>query len=80
MFITHGIAEAVFLSDRVIVMSPRPGVMIEECVIDLPRPRDMSVLETPAFGSYVAHIRRRLESQMPAAQAAAATGPGRAAP
>ena len=41
IFITHDVEEAVFMSDRVLVMSPRPGRIREEVEIDLPRPRDL---------------------------------------
>ncbi len=57
LFITHGIAEAVFLSDRVAVMSRNPGRIIEIIDVDLPRPRALSVRETPAFTRYTAHLR-----------------------
>ncbi|HEY7382201.1 MAG TPA: ABC transporter ATP-binding protein [Beijerinckiaceae bacterium] len=62
LFITHGITEAVFLSDRVVVMSANPGRVVEEVAIDLPRPRSLDVRETPAFGIYAKHIRRLFES------------------
>jgi NitT/TauT family transport system ATP-binding protein len=57
LFVTHGIAEAVFLGDRVIVFSPRPGRIAEILTIDLPRPRRLAVRESPEFGKYCAHIR-----------------------
>ncbi|MCD0506021.1 ABC transporter ATP-binding protein [Bordetella petrii] len=57
LFVTHGIAEAVFLGDEVMVFSPRPGRVVESIPIDLPRPRPLSVRETPEFGRYVSHIR-----------------------
>ncbi|WP_019533372.1 ABC transporter ATP-binding protein [Paenibacillus ginsengihumi] len=60
LFVTHSIAEAVFLSDRVIVMSPRPGKIDEILNIDLPRPRTVDVKETPEFGSYVKKLREVL--------------------
>jgi len=49
LFITHSIQEAVFLSDRVIVMSGRPGKVIRDVSIDLPRPRDLHTLAHPRF-------------------------------
>ncbi len=61
LFVTHGIGEAVFLGDVVMVFSPRPGRLVETIAIDLPRPRPLSVRETPEFGRYVAHIRGLFE-------------------
>lgn len=63
LFITHSISEAVFLSDRVAVMSARPGRVIEVIELDFPRPRDFSLTEDPRFTSAVAHIRRLLDSE-----------------
>ena len=57
LFVTHGIAEAVFLGDVVMVFSPRPGRILETMEIDLPRPRPLALRETPRFGEYVRHIR-----------------------
>ena len=57
LFVTHSIAEAVFLSDRVVVMSPRPGRIALTLTIDLPRPRRMAMRELPAFAHYCAQIR-----------------------
>jgi NitT/TauT family transport system ATP-binding protein len=52
LFITHSVAEAVFLSDRVIVMTPRPGRIDRVIDIDLPRPRTLAMRETPEFNGY----------------------------
>jgi NitT/TauT family transport system ATP-binding protein len=60
--ITHSIAESVFLSDRVLVMSSRPGRIIEEIAIDLPRPRTLDVVADPAFSETVLRIRHLLET------------------
>jgi NitT/TauT family transport system ATP-binding protein len=62
LFITHSISEAVFLSDRVIVMSPRPGRMTVDITVDLPRPRRLSMREASSFGCYVAQIRETFQS------------------
>ena len=52
LFITHGIAEAVALADRVVVMTPRPGRIDRILEIDLPRPRDKAVVTSAAFAAY----------------------------
>jgi ABC-type nitrate/sulfonate/bicarbonate transport system ATPase subunit len=49
LFITHDVDEAVFLSDRVLVMSPRPGRVVDDLRVDLPRPRTLDTLVSPAF-------------------------------
>jgi NitT/TauT family transport system permease protein len=49
LFVTHSIREAVFLSDRVLVMARRPSTIIADVGVPLPRPRDLSIEETPAF-------------------------------
>jgi NitT/TauT family transport system ATP-binding protein len=50
IFITHSIDEAVYMSDRVIVMGPRPGRIVQVIDVDLPRPRDDSTRARPEFG------------------------------
>jgi NitT/TauT family transport system ATP-binding protein len=59
LFITHSISEAVFLADRVLVMTPRPGRIIEEVKVEIPRPRDFEVMGRPDFVDYVQRIRGR---------------------
>jgi NitT/TauT family transport system ATP-binding protein len=56
LFITHSIEEAVGLSDRVLVMSPSPGRIVEEIAIDLPRPRPAHLGEYPTFNVYAERI------------------------
>jgi NitT/TauT family transport system ATP-binding protein len=59
-FVTHNIAESVLLSDKVVVMSPRPGRIVEEVDIKLPRPRTLEMMAQPEFQEYVFHIRQLL--------------------
>jgi NitT/TauT family transport system ATP-binding protein len=64
LFITHQIDEAVYLSDRVIVMSARPGRIIADLPIQIARPRQLAVKRRPAFLDYVDQIWNLIESQV----------------
>ena len=62
LFVTHSIAEAAFLSDRVLVMSPRPGRIVADIAVGFSRPRPLSLLETASFGALTGEIRRALDA------------------
>src|SRR6185503_6890263 len=61
LFVTHSITEAVLLSDTIVVMTPRPGRVRDIVKVDLPRPRDVSVLEHPRFVELSARVRNGIE-------------------
>jgi NitT/TauT family transport system ATP-binding protein len=63
LFITHSVPEAVLLSDRVVVMTPRPGRVAEVLDIELPRPRSLQDYGSEAFHGYTSRIRDRLGAQ-----------------
>jgi NitT/TauT family transport system ATP-binding protein len=62
VFVTHSIAESVFLSTRVVVMSARPGRIAGIVEIDLPQPRSADTREHPRFAEHITHVRRLLRS------------------
>jgi len=62
VFVTHSISEAIFLSSRIVVFSPRPGKVIEDIRVELPDERKLSVRETEPFGRYARHIRGLFEN------------------
>jgi NitT/TauT family transport system ATP-binding protein len=51
----------VLLSDRIVVMSPRPGRVIEQVRVELPRPRGIAMVNTAEFGTYAQHVRFLLD-------------------
>jgi NitT/TauT family transport system ATP-binding protein len=63
VFVTHNIPEAVLLGDRVVVMSSRPGRVVDVVDVGLPRPRDFSLLGDPRFGRLTEHIRALLSAR-----------------
>jgi NitT/TauT family transport system ATP-binding protein len=62
MLVTHSIPEAVFLGERVIVMSPRPGRVTQVVEVDLPAARTLDLINTDRFGAYVSSIRANLDA------------------
>ena len=61
LFVTHSIAEAVFLSDRICVLSPRPGRLSAVVDVDLPRPRTADIRSSPEFNQLVTKVRHSFE-------------------
>jgi NitT/TauT family transport system ATP-binding protein len=61
IFVTHSIAEAAFLSDRVFVMSGRPSSLRDAVTIDLARPRPLELMASDRLGAYVTRLRKMLD-------------------
>ena len=61
VFVTHNIAEAIFLADRIMVMTPRPGRLSRVYDIDFPRPRPIALTTTPEFVALVADIKASID-------------------
>jgi len=61
IFVTHSIQEAVFLSDKVVVLSPHPGRVSAVVEIDLPRPRGLEIKDTAEFNALVSRVRNSFE-------------------
>jgi NitT/TauT family transport system ATP-binding protein len=62
VLVTHSISEAVFLADRILLLSPRPGRMDTLVEVPMPRPRDLYVQSTESFQAVVADLRKRLDA------------------
>jgi NitT/TauT family transport system ATP-binding protein len=62
LMVTHSISEAVFLADRVLVLSPRPGTIVATTPVELSRPRELALLESKAFGALTGKVRAAIRS------------------
>jgi NitT/TauT family transport system ATP-binding protein len=58
--VTHSISEALFLSDRVLVFTPRPAHISLDMTVDLPRPRSVEMRYTPHFGELARQLRQAI--------------------
>jgi NitT/TauT family transport system ATP-binding protein len=63
LFVTHSITEAVLLSDTIVVMTARPGTAKAVIRVDLPRPRDVKILQDPRFVELAGAVRDNIEAQ-----------------
>jgi energy-coupling factor transporter ATP-binding protein EcfA2 len=76
LFVTHDVAEGVFLADRVYVVSPRPGTIVEEIPVPFARPREQGLKEQREFQELEAHVLARLRRAEGAAVSRAVDGGG----
>ncbi len=63
LMVTHSVSEAVFLSDRVLVLSPRPGTVASVIAVDLDRPRELALMESEAFGTLTGQVRAAIQGR-----------------
>jgi NitT/TauT family transport system ATP-binding protein len=68
LFVTHGIDEAIFLADQIVVMARNPGRILELIDVDLPRPRTIETMDLPLFIEYRRRIRGYLVREGPGAR------------
>jgi ABC-type nitrate/sulfonate/bicarbonate transport system ATPase subunit len=66
VFVTHDVEEAIFLSDEIYLMGTRPGRILEKLTIDLPRPRDRTIVSAPRFVDMKEHCVAMLHDHEPA--------------
>ncbi len=64
IFVTHSVFESVFLSDRIVVMAPRPGRVVQELQVDAPYPRDMSFRTSVAYAAHTQVVSAALGEAM----------------
>jgi NitT/TauT family transport system ATP-binding protein len=61
VMVTHSITEAVLLADRILILSPRPGRLVADVLIDLPRPRHLQDTHSPRFGELARQVRGAIQ-------------------
>jgi NitT/TauT family transport system ATP-binding protein len=76
LFITHDIEEAIFLSDRIYVMTARPGRIKADIKVPLPRPRTPDMMDTPEFASLVRSLKKLIREESLAAMGGELRGGG----
>lgn len=67
IFVTHSVFESVFLSDRIVVMAPRPGRVVAEVAVDAPYPRDLAWRTSPDYAAHALEVSKVLHGAMEAA-------------